>query len=148
VRISAQRQLDEFIDCYSPEIASRARAILSKMRQRIPGSVELVYNNYSALAIGFGPNERPSNALLSIALYPRWINLFFLRGATLPDPDGLLVGSGKQVRHIRIDDPAQLDAPAIRALMQTALARGEPVDPSGPRRTIIKAVSSNPRPRR
>jgi hypothetical protein len=140
--------LDDFIDRYTPEIARRARAVLKKMRRRLPGSVELVYDNYGALAIGFSPSERPSGALFSIALYPRWINLFFLHGATLPDPKGLLQGDGTRVRHVRIDDAATLDDPAIVALMKAALARWEPFDPSAPRRTIVKAVCPNPRPRR
>jgi hypothetical protein len=121
---------------------------LKKMRERLPGSVEFVYDNYSALAIGFSPNERPSQAVFSIVLYPRWINLFFLRGATLPDPKKLLAGTGKQVRHVRIDDAGLLDDPGIVALMKAALARCEPFDPDVPRRTIVKAVSANPRPRR
>jgi hypothetical protein len=140
--------LDDFIDRYTPEIARRARAILKKMRELLPGAFEFVYDNYSALAIGFSPTDRPSKAVLSIALYPRWINLFFLRGAALPDPKKLLQGSGKQVRHVRIDDAALLDDPAIVALIKAALARGEPFDPALPRRTIVKAVSANPRPRR
>jgi len=54
------------------------------MRARLPGAVELVYDNHNALAIGFGPTERASDAVFSIALFPRWVSLFFLRGRTSP----------------------------------------------------------------
>jgi hypothetical protein len=145
---SAAQQLDAFIDRYTPDIAANARAILGAMRERLPGSVELVYDNTYTLAIGFAPTERTSTAIVSIALYPRWINLFFLRGATLPDPKKLLQGSGKVVRHIRIDDAAQLASPAIAALMKAALAASEPIDPTASSRIIIKLASKNPRPRR
>jgi len=70
------------------------------MRKKFPRAEVMVYYNY-ALAIGFGPSERASDAVFSIVLYPRWVNLFFLQGAGLPDPHKLLKGSGKLVRSIR-----------------------------------------------
>src|SRR5580704_14521591 len=93
-------QLARFIDKYTLEIASLARTILAKMRKRYPTAIELVYDNYNALAIGFGPTERPSEAIFSIALYPKWVSLFFLQGAVLPDPEKKLQGSGNVAKHI------------------------------------------------
>ena len=69
---SPEIQLDAFLDKYTPAVAMLARACLAKMRARLPGAVQLVYDNYNALAIGFGPSERASEAIFSIALYPRW----------------------------------------------------------------------------
>ena len=109
----------------------------------------MVYDNYNALVIGFGPTERVSDAVFSIALYPRWINLFFLNGAGLPDPQGLLQGNGKIVRSITITDAAVLDLPAVRALMKEAMKRSDtPFDGKVPRRIIIKSISAKQRPRR
>ena len=71
--------------------------------------MQLVYDNYNALAIGFGPSERASEAIFSIVLYPRWVTLFFLQGAGLADPKRLLKGSGKVVRHIVLASAADLD---------------------------------------
>jgi hypothetical protein len=62
------------------------------MRRRLPGATELIYDNYNALAIGFGPGERSSDAVFSIAVWPRWVSLFFLRGTRLHDPGKLLKG--------------------------------------------------------
>src|SRR5580658_4552540 len=92
---SPSKQLDSFLAKYNPEIASLARRALAKMRKRLPGSLEMVYDNYNALAIGFVPNERPSDAIFSIALYPSYVVLFFLQGAGLPDPHRRLQGSAK-----------------------------------------------------
>ena len=135
---------------YRPEIAQLGRAALATLRARLPGAVEMVYDNYNALVIGFSPNERPSDAILSIALYPRWINLYFLQGATdLPDPERLLRGSGNVVRSIRLTAAADLDKPAVRALIAAALAQADPpIDPTKRRRLIIRSVSSKRRPRR
>ena len=146
--MSARTQLDTFIDKYSPEVAAVAREALAKMQDRLPGTVELVYDNYNALAIGFGPSERASEAIFSIALYPRWVSLFFLRGAGLRDPHGILKGSGKVVRHIVLKDASTLDEPAVRELMTQALDRAElRPDPQQPGRMIIKSISPNQRPR-
>jgi hypothetical protein len=145
----AQNQLDGFLDKYTPALATLARACLAKMRTRLPGAVQLVYDNYNALAIGFGPSERASAAVFSIALYPRWITLFFLRGAGLPDPKQLLKGSGKVVRHIVLASAADLDQPAIQDLMAEALKRAEQgIDPAAPGRLVIRSISAKQRPRR
>ena len=58
----------------------------------MPGAIELVGDRYTGLVIGFSPTERPADATLSIVLYPRWVNLFFLKGASLSDPKHLLEG--------------------------------------------------------
>ena len=94
----------------------------ARLRRRMPGAHELVYDNYNALVIGFGPTERASDAVFSLALYPRWVTLFFLFGATLPDPLGLLKGSGKQVRSIRLETASIVDTPGVGALLDAALA--------------------------
>ena len=147
--MSPDGQLDVFINRYSPEIRALAEACLGKLRARLPGAVEIVYDNYNALVIGFGPTERPSDATFSIALYPRWVNLFFLKGVDLPDPRKLLKGSGTVVRHIVLEDAATLDAPAVQALIARALERSaSPFDRSSPRRILIKSISAKQRPRR
>ena len=60
------------------------------MKTRIPGAAILVYDNYNALAIGFGPNEKAGQAILSLAVMPRWVTLCFLWGVPLSDPRKLL----------------------------------------------------------
>src|ERR1019366_2895467 len=142
-------QLDAFLDKYTPAVATLARACLAKMRSRLPGAVQLVYDNYNALAIGFGPSEHASEAVFSIALYPRWVTLFFLQGAGLPDPKHLLKGSGKVVRYIVLASAADLDQPAVQGLMATALKRAEPaIDPDAPGSLVIRSISAKQRPRR
>ena len=138
---SPTAQLRAFLAKFSPEIAARAQAILKKMRARYPSALELVYDNYNALAIGFGPTERASEVIFSIAIYPNWINLFFLQGKTLPDPKKILQGSGNQVRHIRLTSPEMLDEPACRDIdgsgcrpRQSSLRSGRQASPHHPRR--------------
>src|SRR4051794_36251607 len=97
---SPEEQLESFIARFTPDIAAQVPVALEKMRSRLPGAIEMVYDNYNALVIGFCPTEKPSEAIFSIAVYPRSIALCFLQGAGLPDPDGLLQGSGNVARHL------------------------------------------------
>jgi hypothetical protein len=142
-------QLQELMAKYTPEVRAVAKAALARLRKRMPGAIELVYDNYNALAIGFSPTERASAVVVSIALYPRWVNLFFLHGAKLPDPQKLLRGSGVRVRSIVLTEAALLDTPAVRALITHALAAAPVAMPDhGRRRLLIRAVSAKQRPRR
>ena len=143
-------QLASFLAKFTPEIASLAETILAKMRRRYPTALELVYDNYNALAIGFCPTQRTSEAIFSIAVYPKWVSLFFLQANRgLPDPENLLQGSGNIARHIRLPKAATLDEPAVKALMLEAAARAiVPFDPNGAHQLIIKSVSAKQRPRR
>ncbi len=147
--MTADEQLERFIARYSRDVAAQARDVLSRLRVRLPGAVQLVYDNYNALAIGFGPNEKTSQVVFSVALYPRWVSLFFLQGATLADPQKLLQGKGSKVRHIVIEKPEHLDRPALRALMNRALKQAAtPIDKTQRNRVVIKSVSARQRPRR
>lgn len=146
---SPEAQLASFLAKYTPEIAARAQAILQRMREILPGAVQLVYDNYNALAIGFGPSDRTSEALFSVAVFPRWVSLFFLKGAGLPDPHKILKGSGNVARHVVIAGAGDLDQPAIRELMGWALsAAGTAMDDPAKARLVIRSVSAKQRPRR
>jgi hypothetical protein len=145
----AQAELDGFLAKFEPEVAARAHSLIGKMRARIAGAQVLVYDNYNALAIGFGPSDKAGQAVLSLAVFPRWVTLCFLNGKGLPDPAGLLKGEGSRVRHVRLDPPERLDTPEVQALISEALARAEPpFDPAAEPRLIIKSVSAKQRPRR
>jgi hypothetical protein len=146
---SAEQQLDRFLDAFMPEVAEIARRALAKLRKRLPNAIELVYDNYNALACGFAPNERASDAIFSIAVFPKHVNFFFLQGAKLPDPDGLLQGEGSVARHIRLKDETTLDRADVKKLMMTAIEMAKtPFDENTKYRLVIKSVSAKQKPRR
>ena len=147
--VSPAKQVAGFIVKFDPSIAKLTRACRSEIRKRYPAAIELVYDNYNALAIGFGPTERTSDAILSLAVYARGVNLYFIHGASLPDRDRLLEGNGKQGRFMRLANAAQLDDPKVSALIGLAAARSRvPMAPTGRGSTIVKSVSAKQRPRR
>jgi hypothetical protein len=66
------------------------------LRKRFPTATELAYDNYNFFVIGFGPTERPSDCIVSIATAANGVGLCFIRGAGLPDPEKMLLGSGNR----------------------------------------------------
>ena len=148
--MTAESDLEAFIDRYDADVAAIARDVLGRMRARLPGAIALVYDDYNALAIGLGPNDTIGDAIFSVALYPRWVSLFFLQdGPRLPDPDELLLGAGNKVRHVVLQTADDLDRPEIQALISAALERARsPIDPTRPGGVVIKSVAAKQRPRR
>jgi hypothetical protein len=145
--VSAERQLDEFLSRYAAEVRDVAVAAVEKLRARVPGAMRLVYDNYNALVIAFSASEKTSDVVFSVTLYPRWVSLFFTYGAALPDPKALLRGSGTRVRSIVLESAADLDQPAVRALLAAAL-KAHPIDAAGEGRLVIKMIAKNQRARR
>jgi hypothetical protein len=131
-------------------MAKEGRAALVRMRKLLPGAVQLVYDNWNGLVIGFGPTERASDAVVSILLLPDHVTLCFIQDApSLPDPEGLLQGSGKVVRHIKLLSAGDLDLPAIRALVKAAVRRSDVPFVRGARgKLVIRSISKKQRPRR
>src|SRR5262245_27451978 len=101
--ISAQGELRTFVAKFSAEDQRLIRSVRAVMRRRLPTANELVYDNYNFFVIGYSPTERPSDAVLSIAARANGVGLCFIHGAALRDPKGLLLGSGRQTRFIRIE---------------------------------------------
>jgi hypothetical protein len=146
---SVEARIDEFIARYTPEVGAGLRAARAHLRALFPRGHELVFDNYNALVFGFSPTERTSGAFISVAGYPRWVTLFFLRGVELDDPHALLQGSGTQVRGIRLRSTQQLSEPAVQALIAQAIEphRAELLR-AAPLHTSIKSVAARQRPRR
>ena len=134
---------------FDPAIARLARDARAALRKRFPTAVELVYDGYNTLAIGYSSTEKTSDGIVSLAIYSRGVNLYFIYGRSLPDPEGLLQGNGKQGAFVRLDDLAVLERPDVDALIREAVLDGEtPLPKRGRGRTIVKWVSKRQRPRR
>lgn len=146
--VTPQEQLDGFIDKFTPDIAATIRRAVAMVSVRLPGATILVYDNYNALAIGFGASDKVRSIVCSVAGYPRWVSLFLSNGPTLPDPEGLLAGEGRTVRHVKLISD-RMDSPAVAALIDAAAASvATPIDPAGEGRLVIKSISAKQRARR
>lgn len=146
---SPAKQLAGFVAKYDPSVGKLVRATRAALRKRLPTAVELVYDNYQFLAIGFSATERPSDCLVSLAISPKGVALSFYYGSSLPDPDGILLGSGNQNRYVRLDNAATLALPAVEGLILAAIKHAKtPLPASGRGYTVIRSISAKQRPRR
>ena len=148
-RLPPGQQLESFISKFDPEVAKLTKAALKILRRRFSTAFELVYDNYNALAIGWSPNGRTSEVICSLAVYARGVNLYFMYGAKLKDPNKLLQGQGNQGRFIRLDSAERILDPKVAALLDAATALGDtPLPTTGKRTLVIKSISVKQRPRR
>jgi hypothetical protein len=58
--MTAQQQFETFLRKYDPAVASEGKKCLAKLRKLVPGAIEMVYDNYNFLVVGFCPSMRPS----------------------------------------------------------------------------------------
>lgn len=98
-------------------IASRLREIVLEVH---PEAVEVVRLGDRAATFGLGP-KKMSEGYCYVLPYKSWVNLGFYKGAELPDPDGLLEGTGVKLRHVKFRSLEAADTAAIRALIEESL---------------------------
>lgn len=145
----AEAQLEAFLAKYLPPVAAIGRSAIRRLRLRFPSCDALVFDNFEALAVGFAPDGKTTTMFLSVALYPRWVSLYFLQAAGLNDPDRLFGDSAEAVRQIRLSRAEDLDAAALRELVLQAEANAVPaVDPLRSGQLVIKSVAARQQPRR
>jgi hypothetical protein len=145
---SPEVKLAGFLGKYTEEVQAQFRLARTRLRKLFPRGFELVYDNYNALAVGYSPAEGASHAVVSIAAYPRWVTLFFLKGAVLPDPAHRLQGAGSTVRSIKLLPLATIDEAEVQVLLQKAIEPyREEFAAASKLQTIIKSVSARQRPR-
>lgn len=146
---TVESQISGFLAKYTPAIEAQLREARTRLRAMFPRGFELVFDNYNALVFGISATGRTPDSFLSVAGYPKWVTLFFLHGADLHDPSGLLEGEGKQIRGVRLKDPADINAAAVQALIAQAVLPYEPAFLAAPAlTTVVKSVSAKQRPRR
>jgi hypothetical protein len=145
---STTSQTAEFIAKFSPTVARQFRAARTRVRKYFPRGYELVYDNYNALGCGYSATTRPSGVIISVVAYPKWVTLFFFHGKNLPDPDGLLRGSGMRIRSLRLQPFSLMQSQSVRDLIEKAIEPSAPEFRTAPRMaTIVKSVSVKQRPR-
>ena len=146
---SPAKQIAGFIAKFDPKVGRVIRSSRAALRKRFPTAIEQIYDNYNFLAIGFCSTERTSDCIVSLAAQAKGVSLSFYYGASLPDPNGILQGSGNQNRFIRLESAATLLNGDVQTLLTAAAAQAKsPLPASGGGYTLIKSISAKQRPRR
>lgn len=118
--------------------------------QEVPLAYELLYDAYNTVSMAYSYSEDLNDAFCHVAAYTLHVNLGFNRGADLADPNGVLQGSGKRIRHVRIESAEDLASPYVRDFIRRAAAQVDAAVPSSPAddgapRSIVKSVSDKKR---
>jgi len=113
-------QVREWLD----KLAADKKPIVDHLRRLIgsamPETHEVIYHD----ALGYGSTDSGFDRILYITVFEKHINLGFFYGGFLNDPQGLLIGTGKRMRHIKIRSLQDSDNPAIKSLLEQAWAEG------------------------
>ena len=138
-----EAQLRAYIDKLDPKNQKLIRAVRAAVRKRFPTANELAYNYNHSVVIAYSPTDRGIESVVSIALRADGVYLYLMNGPQLPDPKGLLLGSGKQTRFVRVEAASQLAHPDVEALIAAAIDRaGVPLPAKGRGRLIIRGAAA------
>lgn len=143
------QQVDGFIEKFESAMTQRIRAVRATLRKRFPTGIELVYDNYNFFVIGYSTTERPSDCIVSLAANSKGVGLSFYYGADLPDPHGILEGSGSQNRFVRlVEGAATLKDPRVEELIRAAVDNAKTPLPKAKGYSVVRSISAKQRPRR
>src|SRR5438477_2922787 len=132
-------QLLGFLEAYDRHIADLALALREIILEEVPDASESIYQVYT-VAIWFGFSGRMKDMFCYIATNARHINLGFPRGSTLPDPNRVLEGEGKAMRHIKFACTAELERNYVRRYIHASIEQlGAAAATGGTGKTVVKS---------
>lgn len=112
--------VERFLGSYPSDVRTLALQLRALVLSCAPKSHEAVRGGWKAITYGTGPGMKETFA--AISPQRTWVNLGFTRGAQMEDPKGLLEGSGKGIRHVKVRSPEDARSPALKTLVKQALA--------------------------
>ena len=131
------------LDRYEPDVQATALAMRSVVLDQIGVCYEAIFPIKKWMSVLYSTTEkRMKDNICLIVVYPDHVNLMFPRGVDLNDSKGLLEGSGKAMRHVKMRSPADTGRPGVRELIRQARKRadlGKPVKPLKKVVTTLKA---------
>ena len=132
-------QLLGFLDAYDRTIGDLALALREIILEEVPDAAESIYQVYT-VAIWFGFSEKMKDMFCYIATNAGHINLGFPRGATLPDPNRVLEGEGKAMRHIKFKNLDDLHRNYVRRYIQASIEQlGATASKGGTGKSVVKS---------
>jgi hypothetical protein len=119
------RTIDDYgtFEAAVAKAGASARELAHLLRKLVievmPNVVEVPWPKMRMASYGVGPKKK-SEHFCYISAQKEDINLGFYYGAELPDPEKLLEGTGKLLRHVKIREPQAIRARALRRLLEVA----------------------------
>lgn len=143
---NTEEQIAHYLFPFKHELQILAQQLREYLKKETKPTTELIGDSTISLNIGYGFTEKAWDCYCAIIVYSKHINISLPSGAILSDPEGLLQGTGKRVRHIKIKSLEDAKTPAAKKILlearDNALALLEE-QPKGkyPVKTIIKNIA-------
>ena len=131
-------QLLGFLEPYGPHISDLALALREIILEEAPDASESIYQVYT-VAIWFGFSGKMKDMFCYITANAGHVNLGFPRGAALADPNRVLEGEGKTMRHIKFAALRDLERPFVRRYIQAAMEQAAPAGTRGTGKSVVKS---------
>jgi hypothetical protein len=114
------RDMLDFLAIDDRPVGPLALALREIVLEEAPEAVEKVFRNHPS-ALWFGQGVKMTDMFCYIAMASRHVNLGFCRGALIPDPDRVLEGEGRLMRHVKFRSEQDLQRPFVRPYIRAAL---------------------------
>ena len=112
--------IDEFLEGYPPEMQTISRILRAMVWDAMPDAREVLFASHNHFA--YASSESRADRIVYICPMQEYVRLGFMFGAHLGDPEQLLVGTGKQLRHVKVRTAEEANMPALRGLVEEAWA--------------------------
>lgn len=112
---------DEALAFHTPEVQAAAQVLEQVIRTELPDVV--VHFDPGNGLLAFGRSMRMRDLLFAVIPHAGWVNLQLADGALLPNPDGLIEGTGKRIRHIKVHSAERARSNPVRDAVRAQLAR-------------------------
>src|SRR5271169_905517 len=133
-----------FLEAYDRHVSEVALALRESVLEEAPDASESIYRVYT-VAIWFGFSGKMKDMFCYIATNAKHVNLGFPRGASLPDPNRVLEGEGKTMRHIKFASERDLERSFVRRYIQTAIEQVSAPAGGGTGKSVVKSARGTPR---
>jgi hypothetical protein len=140
-------QLLGFLEAYDRHISDLALALREIVLEEAPDASESIYQVYT-VAIWFGFSGKMKDMFCYISTSAGHVNLGFPRGASLTDPNRVLEGEGKAMRHIKFRRHSDVERPFVPRYIQAAMEQVAPAGARGTGKSVVKSSVKNPAKRR
>ncbi|HEV3315346.1 MAG TPA: DUF1801 domain-containing protein [Candidatus Angelobacter sp.] len=132
-------QLLGFLEAYDRHISDLALALREVILEEAPDASESIYQVYT-VAIWFGFSGKMKDMFCYIATNAGHVNLGFPRGTSLPDPNRVLEGEGKTMRHIKFRSQRNVERSFVRRYIRAAMEQAAPVGAIGTGKSVVKSA--------
>jgi hypothetical protein len=139
VRRPPDPQLLGFLEAYDRHVSGLALALREIILEEAPDASESIYQVYT-VAIWFGFSGKMKDMFCYIATTAKHVNLGFPRGAALPDPNRVLEGEGKMMRHIKFTSERDLERPFVRRYIRGAIEQVDAPAGGGTGKSAVKSA--------